>query len=179
MPPLDAESSRWFLAELQPHAGVLRAWLHQQFPELQDADDIAQEAMLRVIEAHRAAPIRSPRAYLFAAARNLVLMRKRSAQARCTRSLEEVDAGRIQDESVDVRESVARTQELEFLTLAIQSLPTRCRQVITLRKIYGLSQQETAAELGIAEHTVEIHTAVGLKKINRYFQAHRRMPPAP
>ena len=39
-----------------------------------------------------------------------------------------------------------------------------------------MSQQETAAELGIAEHTVEIHTAVGLKKINRYFRERRDLP---
>jgi RNA polymerase sigma factor (sigma-70 family) len=179
MPPLDAESFRWFVDELQPHAHALRAWLQNQFPDLQDPDDVVQEAMLRVIEAHRRTPIRSAKAYLFAAARNLVLMGSRSSRARCTRSLEEIDASRIQDDSADVRESVARTQELEILTLAIQSLPTRCRQVITLRKIYGLSQQETAAELGIAEHTVEIHTAVGLKKINRYFRAHRQTPPVP
>ncbi len=71
---------------------------------------------------------------------------------------------------MDITEAVARNQELELLRCAIQALPTRCRQVLTLRKIYGFSQRETAAELGIAEHTVEIHTAVGTKKINVYFR---------
>ena len=43
----------------------------------------------------------------------------------------------------------------ELLVEAIEQLPTRCREVMTLRKIDGLSQREVAARLGIAEHTVE------------------------
>jgi RNA polymerase sigma-70 factor (ECF subfamily) len=74
------------------------------------------------------------------------------------------------DESVDVPHTVARAQELELLTQAIQSLPTRCRQVLTLRKIYGLSQKEVAAQLGIAEHTVEAQGTIGLRKLAEYFE---------
>ena len=65
-------------------------------------------------------------------------------------SLAEFDLEGVLDESADVPQAVARAQELELLSHAIQSLPTRCRQIITLRKIYGLSQREVAAELGIS-----------------------------
>jgi RNA polymerase sigma-70 factor (ECF subfamily) len=177
MPPLDPETSRWFATELQPHTGMLRAWLLSQFPDTSEVDDLVQEAVLRVLDAHAATAVRSPKAYLYVVARNLALMRARSRHARNTGSLEEIDAGAILDEATDIPEAVARAQELEMLTQAIQQFPSRCRQVLTLRKIYGLSQLETAAELGIAEHTVEIHAAVGLKKINRYFRAHHDLPP--
>ncbi len=40
--------------------------------------------------------------------------------------------------------------------------PTQCRRVFVLKKIYGLSQEEIAAELGIAQSTVEKHIAKGL-----------------
>lgn len=172
MPPLDPKTSRWFTAELLPHTTMLRAWLLSQFPDARDVDDVVQEALIRVLDAHANTPVRSPKAYLYVVARNLALMRIRHQHACIIGSLEEIDAGSILDEAADIPESVARNQELEMLTCAIQTLPTRCRQVLTLRKIYGLSQQETAAELGIAEHTVEIHTAVGLKKINHYFRKH-------
>jgi RNA polymerase sigma factor (sigma-70 family) len=74
------------------------------------------------------------------------------------------------DESADVPQAVARAQELELLTHAIQSLPTRCRQVLTLRKIYGLSQKEVAAQLGITENTVEAQGVIGLRKLTEYFE---------
>ena len=73
-------------------------------------------------------------------------------------------------ESADVAHEVARAQELELLTQAIQSLPTRCRQIITLRRIYGLSQKEVAAQLGISEHTVEAQGTIGLRKLTEFFE---------
>jgi len=50
-----------------------------------------------------------------------------------------------------------------LLTQAVASLPARCRQVFTLRKVYGLSQKEIAAELKISENTVEQHLAKGTR----------------
>lgn len=173
MPPQDPEAARWFSAHVQPHEPQLRAWLTSQFSAAQDIDDIVQEASVRVLRAWEAAELRSPKAYLFVIARNLALMRVRRSKVAREESLAETDCLDIMDEGADVPHAVARAQELEMLTEAIQSLPTRCRQILTLRKIYGLSQKETAAELGIAEHTVEIQTAIGLKKIGQFFRKYR------
>jgi len=48
-------------------------------------------------------------------------------------------------DATDVVETVSQQQELELLSEAIQSLPDRCRQVFTLRAVYGLSQREIAS----------------------------------
>jgi RNA polymerase sigma-70 factor (ECF subfamily) len=113
----------------------------------------------------------SPKAFLFATARNVALGRIRHLQATGETSfLAETAAEDVLDESADVSQAVTRAQELELLTQAIQSLPTRCRQVITLRKIYGLSQKDVAAQLGISEHTVEAQGTIGLRKLAAYFE---------
>jgi len=83
----------------------------------------------------------------------------------------------VLDESVDVRAAVSRTQELELLTQAIQSLPTRCRQILTLRKIYGQSQKQVAAQLGISENTVEAQGTIALRKLGEFFKRHDRSYP--
>lgn len=168
--PEDPEQAAWFFEHLQPHEQMLRAWLRSRFPRHFDIDDIVQDAFARVLRARQTMPLESPKAFLFATARNLALARLRHQQVAGDNSLAEIDAEGVLDETVDVGDTVARTQELEILTQAIQSLPTRCRQVITLRKIYGLSQKEVAAQLGIAEHTVEAQGAIGLRKIADYFQ---------
>ena len=41
---------------------------------------------------------------------------------------------------------------------------------MTLRKIYGLSQKEVAAQLGLAVHTVEIQTGIGVRKCVEFFR---------
>jgi RNA polymerase sigma-70 factor (ECF subfamily) len=169
MPP---ESAQWFEENLQPHEPMLRAWLKSQFGGSCDVADIIQESFVRVLQARSACEVRSPKAFLFVTARNLALMRARHLAIAKEDSLAEFDHSGIIDESADVHHAVARAEELEMLTLAIQSLPNRCRQILTLRKIYGMSQKETAAELGIAEHTVEIQSVLALKKLEAFFKKH-------
>ena len=43
-PPLDPETSRWFATELQPHTGMLRAWILSQFPDTSEVDDLVQDS---------------------------------------------------------------------------------------------------------------------------------------
>ena len=166
------DTTRWFIENLQPHESMLRAWLRSQFGSGCDLDDIVQEAFLRVLQAWLAGEVRSPKAFLFVTARNLALMRARRVSVAKEDPLEELDHSRIMDKDTDIPHAVARAEELEILADAIQSLPNRCRQILTLRKIYGLSQKETAAEMGIAEHTVEIQSTLALKKLNAYFRRH-------
>ncbi|MFA5262876.1 MAG: RNA polymerase sigma factor [Opitutaceae bacterium] len=178
MPTRNLEQDRWFAEQLQPHEPVLRAWLHSRFPSASDIDDIVQEAFMRVLQAHASVPMEAPKAFLFTTARNLVLDRLRHQRVERIDSLMEIDELPVMDDNADIPETVARTQELEILTRAIQSLPARCRQVLTLRKIYGMSQKEIAVELGIAEHTVEAQAAIGLRKCVEYFQRYnRQLPP--
>lgn len=173
MPPPDPETARWFAAEIQPHEPMLRAWLKSQFPSGEsEIDDVVQEAFIRVLGAYATAEIRSPKAFLFVVARNLAGMRLRHRMVENTKPLAEIDCSGILDEETDVPHAVARSQELAMLTTAVQSLPTRCRQIITLRKIYGLSLKETAAELGIDPHTVVIQTSIGIRKLTEYFRRH-------
>ncbi len=166
----ESDVSRWFDEHVRPHEPMLRAWLAARFPREAEIDDIVQEAFARLVRAHGSVTIGSPKAFLFATARNVVLARLR--QRRGAPALSELGgatAEEVRDEAADVPHAVARAQELELLTAAIHALPERCRQVLTLRKLYGLSQKEVAAQLGIAEHTVEAQGTIGLRKLAEYF----------
>lgn len=166
-PPFDPTA--WLNECIRPHEFMLRCWLKNYFPADTDVDDIIQEAYLRVLKARETQPIDSPKAFVFAVAKNVALGRLRRREVMAQDQLTEIDAESILDEETNVRQEVARAEDLELLTLAIQSLPTRCRQILTLRKIYGLSQKEVAAQLGIAEHTVEAQGTIGLRKLTEYF----------
>ena len=167
-----SDQARWFAKEVQPHEPMLRAWLRSCYPSHRDVDDIVQEAFVRICQARELGELRSPKAFLFTTARNLTLDRLRHQQVERVDSLAEIDALSVLDLAAGVPETVARNQELELLTQAIQSLPKRCRQILTLRKIYGLSQREVAAELGISEHTVEAQGTIGLRKLAEFFNRH-------
>lgn len=172
MTPLPEDSDRWFAAEVQPHAGELRAWLRGKFPALADPDDLVQEALTRVWRERQARAVPAPKALLFTTARNLAYDQLRRRRIVGIDSIAEMAGLSVLEEGPTAADTTARNQELELLTQAIQSLPDRCRQVLTLRKIYGLSQKEIAAQLGIAEHTVEAQVANGMRRCAEFLARH-------
>jgi RNA polymerase sigma-70 factor (ECF subfamily) len=50
-----------------------------------------------------------------------------------------------------------KPSELAHVAEFARGLPAECRQVFTLRKVYGYSGREIANRLGIPEHAVEEH----------------------
>jgi RNA polymerase sigma factor (sigma-70 family) len=168
-----SNADRWFAEHVLPHEPMLRAWLHSRFPNHGEVDDIVQETYSRVLDAYQTGPVRNPKAYVFAIARNLALDHIRRQRAHGDNSLAEIDPGRVLDDGEGIPETLVRNQDLELLTEAIQSLPTRCRQVLTLRKIYGLPQKEIAVQLEISEHTVEAQVAIGMRKCAAFLRQRR------
>jgi RNA polymerase sigma factor (sigma-70 family) len=171
--PVPAPSlSKWFQEEVQPHESALRGWLRGRFPTLHDVDDIVQESYSRLIRARETGSIACARAFLFVAARNLALNQLRHLRYERPEGVAEIDSAGVLDEGAAIPDSIARAEDLQLLIHAIQSLPDRCRQIVTLRKIYGLSQKEVADKLNISEHTVEAQGAIGLRKCIEYFRRH-------
>jgi RNA polymerase sigma factor (sigma-70 family) len=158
------DPDRWFAEEVQPHEAALRGWLRARFPDAEDVDDVVQESLTRVVRARATVRPGGIKAFLFATARNLVVDQLRRRRVASIESIAEIESLSVYDETPTAAESTARHQEIELLTLAIQSLPDRCRQVLTLRKIYGLSQKDIAAQLGISEHTVEAQVGTGMRR---------------
>jgi RNA polymerase sigma factor (sigma-70 family) len=169
------DTNRWFTEQVLPHEPALRSWLRGLFPSLPDLDDLVQETYVRVLRAHSGAHIESTKAFLFTTARNLALDECRHRNVISFEPIAEFEVLHVLDEKPGISETVSHRQELEFLTEAIQSLPERCRQVLTLRKIYGLSQKAIAAQLGISEHTVEAQVGNGVRRCAE-FLALRGLP---
>ena len=170
MPSDDTDQARWLVEQVLPYEPVLRAWLQGRFGAQVEIDDIVQDAYARLLRARAQGTVVSPKAFLFHAARNLALNHVRHRSYTHPAELTENEVSSVLDTGEGVPETVARAEDIQVLIRAIKSLPDRCRQVFTLRKIYGLSQKEIAARLGISENTVEVQGAIGIRKCAEYFQ---------
>ncbi len=173
MPPENSEQIRWFEDYLQPHESMLRGWLASRFTSSAiDIDDVVQEAFLRVLKAHELNELRSPKAFLFATARNMALDTVRRSKIIQFDSLTENELSDVIEVCEPIPESIERNQDLELLTKAIQSLPSKCRRIFTLRKVYCMSQRDIATEMGVSINTVATQLKIGVRKCSAYMHEH-------
>lgn len=168
LPP--AEESRWFREEIRPHERELRAYLRGRFPTLPDVDDLVQETYARVWRARTNGRATLTRAYLFVVARNVALDAVRREKSAAVVGTPEELA--LAEERPDAAETLSREQELRLLDEAMRALPPRCREILTLRRIEGLSHRAIATQLGIAESTVNAQLAIGLMRCREFLCAH-------
>ncbi len=157
-------TDRYLVASLE-FEGVLRACLHRYARNAADVDELLQDTYTHLLAAgsQPREEIRSIRAFALTVARNVALSWLRHRQVVPIELVADLEQLELLDERSQVDEIVNTHQELALLTAAVARLPTRCRQVFTLRKVYGLSQKEIAAGLRISENTVEQHLAKGMR----------------
>jgi RNA polymerase sigma factor (sigma-70 family) len=168
MPP-PSDQARWFAEEVQPHDASLRFYVRGSFPSVRDVDDVVQESYLRLWQAKTRRQIGATRAFLFRVARNLaidVLRRERVSPVVAVAAAAELEVA----DAHDVAEHACTRDELTMLAEAIQALPNRCRAVMVLRQLEGVSQKEIAQRLGMSELTVQTHVVHGLRKIERHLR---------
>jgi RNA polymerase sigma-70 factor (ECF subfamily) len=168
--PPESEHARWFAEEVHPHETSLRSYLRGRFPSLPDIDDLIQEAYARLIRAKETGRVSYAKAFLFATARNAALDIFRRRKIVSIEPVGDLAALNVIEETPDAADTVNKQQELELLAAAVRTLPERCRQVITLRLLYGLSHKEIARDLRISEHTVKAQLAKGMRRCAAYFE---------
>ena len=132
-----------------------------------EVEDIVQETYIRLRRAVVAEEIRHPRSYLYRTARNLALDNIKKAD-----SAPAVEWRDDATYAADSRDSVVNTIEslanFERFCESVRHLPAQAKRVFVLKKVYGFTQREIAAELGISESTVEKHVALGFRRCSRY-----------
>ncbi len=162
----------WFDKEIKPLEPSLRFWLLKQFKIDSMVDDVVQESYLRVLKAREKRNISYPKAYLYRTAKNVAFDYLQNKNHRLTDSIESFDGGETLEALETTHEIVDRNQEIALLKAAVRSLPDRCREVFTLRKIYGLSHREIAQRLNISEKTISAQMNIALRKCAEFIERH-------
>jgi RNA polymerase sigma factor (sigma-70 family) len=156
---------QWFSEQILSHEVSLTRYLHRVWPNMSEIPDLRQDIYVRVYESSKDSRPASPRAFLFATARNLLtdhIRRSRVVSFEATADVAAFDA--LVDE-VSPERHVGATQELQSLSLAFDSLSDKCRRIVWLRRIEGLSQRQTAERLGLREVAVESQLARGMRAL--------------
>lgn len=153
----------WFAREVLPHEAALLRYLARVWPNPADIQDIRHDAYVRILEnAARLKPT-APKSLLFTTARNLMIDRARRNQIVPIDLLEDLDSLNVLVDEVTPERRASIRQQLVNVTLAVNRLPEKCREVLWLCRVENLSQKQIAAKLGITAGTVEKQMARGAR----------------
>lgn len=162
---MESDVVDWVTSHFLPFEAELRAILRRVCSGPAEVDDVVQEVYYKVLTLSSLAHVREPKAFLVRAAKNIVIDRLRREAIVSIDAMANLDELEVEDASPSPERVVQARSELNWVIGLIANLPERCKQVVHARRIYGLSQSETAQALGISEGIVEQETLKGMNLI--------------
>lgn len=149
-PALSLEYDEW-LREL-------RRYVHRLTGDPDMSEDVAQEAVLRLIRATAETAVRSPRAWLYRTATNLVRDQARH-EAMVRRRELPVDT----DVSSTPEQELERSEVIRQVRDALERIPPRDRELLILRES-GFRYREIAEVIGVKTESVPVLAARALER---------------
>lgn len=161
-----------FIAALaKRHGSQLRRFLELKLRGASaDAPDLVQEVYLRLLRMPRHETIRSPQAYLFTVARN-VLHEHRLSHSAAARAVE-MNEVLAEIESYVQDDAGAHTDacsQLEQLDQALSGVSPRAYATFVLQRRYGFTLDEIADRLGVSRPMVKKYLAKAVQQCRQYF----------
>jgi RNA polymerase sigma-70 factor (ECF subfamily) len=161
----EAALKAWFFREILPLEGALTRFIRRNWRNESDIQDLRQEIYARVYEGARERLPLQAKPYLFTTARNHLINCAKRSQIISFEVVADLEALNVAVDMVTPDRHLTAREELRRLQAGLDQLPPRCREVVMLRKVEGLSQKETAAVMGVSEDTIEHQTVFGMRAI--------------
>ena len=142
------------------HNSALIRFLSVRLHSVEEAEEIAQEAYVKVLGLDEPDAVSHFRGYLFRVAANLAADRLRQRHRRA--ELRKVAFAGAQSTSPSPERVLDAEQELATIREAISELPAKCRTAFLLHKILQVSLTETARRMDLTERMVRLYVARSL-----------------
>jgi RNA polymerase sigma factor (sigma-70 family) len=164
----DEALKAWFIREILPLEAALTRFLRKNWRNRDDVPDLRQEIYARVYDSAREGlPLQASR-FLLTVARNHLINCSRRANVVSFEQVADLESLVVVWDTVTPERHFAAREELNLLEAGLKGLPKRCREIIQLRKIEGLSQREVSQRLKITETTIEHQTIFGMRALVDY-----------
>jgi len=155
----------WFRREILPHEAALVRFLSRRRASPTEIQDLRHDIYVRVLEAaERRRPL-TPKAFMFSVARNLLIDRARRERIVAIDLRADLDGLNLLIDDLSPERRATGREQLQKLAELFEQLPTRCREVVWMRRVEDLPQKEIARRLRIAEATVEKHLVRGVRML--------------
>jgi len=154
----------------QNHGPGLIRFLSRKMRSAEDAEDIAQNAFIRIQRVANSGELDNLKAYLYQTASNLAIDQLRREKLHnnyinqeTTKHLAQDEAGPSMSDQCTPDRLLSAQRQLKEIRKALDGLPIKCRQAFLLHRNKGLSYSEIAHEMGVSVSSVEKYILQSLK----------------
>lgn len=161
----DASLHAWFCKDVLPLEPALTSFIRHNWRVAEDVVELRQDVYERVLAGGRHELPSNTKAFVFTVARNHLInqaVRARIVSFDLVADLESdvfVTDLLATERHLDARDRLRRARD------GLEALPPRCREVVRLRKIEGLTTREAAERLGVSVDTIERQLTMGMRAL--------------
>jgi len=157
-----------YIAELAArYRSTLNAYFTRRVRNWAEAEDMTQEALLRVARMEHPQGIQTAGAFLFQVARNLVRDRARAEKSRSERYAQ-VHERQDSAEELSPERVIQARETLRSVQTALGGLNERTRDIFVLHRLENMKYHEIAKLYGISESAVEKHMMKALASVAKH-----------
>ncbi len=147
----------------------LRGLLRKKGQSSEDAEDLAQDALLKLEIYRRDQTVRDPEAFLRRTAVNQAIDKTRRSR-RSPLSTSPLDSFDLIDPAPSADESLAARRGLERLQAGLAAMNAKTRDIVLAQRLDGLTYAQIAEREGISQSAVEKRLARGMLFLQEWME---------
>ncbi|MDG2535905.1 RNA polymerase sigma factor [Sphingomonas sp. HITSZ_GF] len=157
----------WFVREVLPLERALSSYIRRNWRVPEDVLELRQDIYEHVLIGARRALPANARAYVYTVARNHLINHAKRARIVPIEAIADLDAVHrdVDFGMFEAERALSARDELRRAKEGIDKLPPKCREVILLQKVDGLTDREAAESLGVSIETVRRQIKLGMKAL--------------
>lgn len=161
----DEELNAWFVREVLPLERALTAYVRRNWRVAEEVFELRQDIYENaLIGARRALPLNT-RAFVYTVARNHLINQAKRARIVPIETVAELESVPQEIDMFAAERALTARDELRRAKEGIDKLPPKCREIVILQKVEGLTDREAAERLGVSVETVRRQIKLGMKAL--------------
>jgi len=155
----------WFVAEVLPLEPSLTHFIRRNWRVAEDVIDIRQDVYELTLKGVRNGLPSSTAAYVRTIARNHLINLAKRARIVSFELVADLETVHALVDLFETERHLSARDGLRHAQAGLEKLPPRCRDVVRLRKVEGLSTREAAERLGVGIDTIERQLTLGMRAL--------------
>lgn len=164
----DGALDAWFCREVLPLEPALMGYIRRNWRVSEDVFDLTHDVYALALGGARNGLPDRTRAYVFTIARNHLTQQARRARIVSFELVADLENLEPEADVEGAERHLTARDELRRAQAGLDQLPPRCREIVRLRKVEGLTTREAADRLGVGIDAIEQQLTKGMRALTDF-----------